>query len=142
MKITYSPWMRLILPMSGRKRKPLIRPLPTMISTEMCLAKMTAVSYTHLQTVTSGTDGKLTFTGLKATFTYTLSEVSVPSPYVATTTTWKVKLEGSPLRAVLYDSTGTVQQTLDATDGTYHIVNSTQEDIVSQSVESLSLIHI
>lgn len=88
------------------------------------------------QTVTSGTDGKLTFTGLKEGFTYTLSEVSVPSPYVATTTTWKVKLEGSPLRAVLYDSTGTVQQTLDATDGTYHIVNSTQEDIVSQSVES------
>ena len=88
------------------------------------------------RTVTSGTDGKLTFTGLKEGFTYTLSEVSVPSPYVATTTTWKVKLEGSPLRAVLYDSTGTVQQTLDATDGTYHIVNSTQEDIVSQSVES------
>lgn len=88
------------------------------------------------RTVTSGTDGKLTFTGLKEGFTYTLSEVSVPSPYVATTTTWKVKLEGSPLRAVLYDSTGTVQQALDATDGTYHIVNSTQEDIVSQSVES------
>ena len=88
------------------------------------------------QTVTSGTDGKLTFTGLKEGFTYTLSEVSVPSPYVATTTTWKVKLEGSPLRAVLYDSTGTVQQTLDTTDSTYHIVNSTQEDIVSQSVES------
>lgn len=88
------------------------------------------------QTVTSGPDGKLTFTGLKDIFTYTLSEVSVPSPYVATTTTWKVKLEGSPLRAVLYDSTGTVAQTLDATDGTYHIVNSTQEDIVSQSVES------
>lgn len=86
--------------------------------------------------VTSGTDGKLTFTGLKEGFTYTLSEVSVPSPYVATTTTWKVKLEGSPLRAVLYDSTGTVAQTLDATDATYHIVNSTQEDIVSQSVES------
>ena len=42
-KITYSPWMRLILPMSGRKRKPLIRPLPTMISTEMCLAKMTVI---------------------------------------------------------------------------------------------------
>ena len=88
------------------------------------------------QTVTSGTDGKLTFIGLKEGFTYTLSEVSVPSPYVATTTTWKVKLEGSPLKAVLYDSTGTVAQTLDATDSTYHIVNSTQEDIVSQSVES------
>lgn len=88
------------------------------------------------QTVTSGPDGKLTFTRLEDIFTYTLSEVSVPSPYVATTTTWKVKLEGRPLRAVLYDSTGTVQQTLDATDGTYHIVNSTQEDIVSQSVES------
>lgn len=88
------------------------------------------------QTVTSGTDGKLTFTGLKEGFTYTLSEVSVPSPYVATTTTWKVKLEGSPLRAVLYDSTGTAAQTLDTTDSTYHIVNSTQEDIVSQSVES------
>lgn len=88
------------------------------------------------RTVTSGTDGKLTFIGLKEGFTYTLSEVSVPSPYVATTTTWKVKLEGSPLKAVLYDSTGTVAQTLDATDSTYHIVNSTQEDIVSQSVES------
>lgn len=88
------------------------------------------------QTVTSGTDGKLTFTELRERTTYTLSEVSVPSPYVKTTTTWKVKLEGSPLRAVLYDSTGTVAQTLDATDATYHIVNSTQEDIVSQSVES------
>ena len=88
------------------------------------------------QTVTSGTDGKLTFTGLQKGSTYTLSEVSVPSPYVRTTTTWKVKLEGSPLRAVLYDSTGTVAQTLDSNDSTYHIVNSTQEDIVSQSVES------
>lgn len=88
------------------------------------------------RTVTSGTDGKLTFTELRERTTYTLSEVSVPSPYVKTTTTWKVKLEGSPLRAVLYDSTGTVAQTLDATDATYHIVNSTQEDIVSQSVES------
>lgn len=88
------------------------------------------------RTVTSGTDGKLTFTGLQQGSIYTLSEVSVPSPYVRTTTTWKVKLEGSPLRAVLYDSTGTVQQTLDTTDSTYHIVNSTQEDIVSQSVES------
>lgn len=91
---------------------------------------------TQTKTVTSGADGKLTFTELREGFTYTLSEVSVPSPYVATTTTWKVKLEGSPLRAVLYDSTGTVQQTLDTTDSTYHIVNSTQEDIVSQSVES------
>ena len=88
------------------------------------------------RTVTSGTDGKLTFTGLQQGSIYTLSEVSVPSPYVATTTTWKVKLEGSPLRAVLYDSTGNAAQTLDTTDGTYHIVNSTQEDIVSQSVES------
>lgn len=88
------------------------------------------------RTVTSGTDGKLTFTGLQQGSIYTLSEVSVPSPYVRTTKTWKVKLEGSPLRAVLYDSTGTVQQTLDTTDSTYHIVNSTQEDIVSQSVES------
>ena len=42
-EITYNPWMRRILPMSGRKRKPLIRPLPTMISTEMCLAKMTVI---------------------------------------------------------------------------------------------------
>ena len=90
----------------------------------------------NTRTVTSGTDGKLTFTGLQQGSIYTLSEVSVPSPYVRTTTTWKVKLEGSPLRAVLYDSTGTVQQTLDTTDSTYHIVNSTQEDIVSQSVES------
>lgn len=88
------------------------------------------------QTVTSGTDGKLTFTGLQKGSTYTLNEISVPSPYVRTTTTWKVKLEGSPLRAVLYDSTGTVAQTLDSNDSTYHIVNSTQEDIVSQSVES------
>lgn len=93
-------------------------------------------SQNDTRTVTSGTDGKLTFTGLQQGSIYTLSEVSVPSPYVRTTTTWKVKLEGSPLRAVLYDSTGTVAQTLDATDGTYHIVNSTQEDIVSQSVES------
>ena len=94
------------------------------------------------RTVTSGTDGKLTFTGLQQGSIYTLSEVSVPSPYVRTTTTWKVKLEGSPLRAVLYDSTGTVQQTLDTTDSTYHIVNSTQEDIVSQSVESDKIVSV
>ena len=87
------------------------------------------------QTVTSGTDGKLIFTGLKEGSIYTLREVSVPSPYVATTTEWKIKLEGSPLKAVLYDSTGNTAQTLD-NDGTYHIVNSTQDDIVSKSVES------
>ena len=86
-------------------------------------------------TVTSGTDGKLTFTGLKQGYIYTLSEVSVPSPYVRTTTPWKVKLEGNPLKAVLYDSTGATAQALDG-DGTYHIVNDSQEDIVSRSVES------
>ena len=86
-------------------------------------------------TITSDANGKLNFTGLREGNTYTLTEKSVPSPYVAATTSWQVKMEGSPLKAVLYDSTGTTAQTLD-TDGTYHIVNNSQDEIVSGSVES------
>ena len=52
----------------------------------------------------------------------------------------KVNTSGKVIPGAVFkvtnDSTGTVAQTLDATDSTYHIVNSTQEDIVSQSVES------
>ena len=88
---------------------------------------------THI--ITSSEDGKITFDKLKEGNTYTLTEDSVPSPYVPETTQWKVKLEGNPLKAVLYDSTGTTAQTL-AGDGTYHIQNRTQEQIVSGNVES------
>ncbi len=86
-------------------------------------------------TITSSKDGKITFDKLKEGNTYTLTEDSVPSPYVRETTQWKVKLEGNPLKAVLYDSTGTTAQTL-AGDGTYHIQNRTQEQIVNGNVES------
>ena len=86
-------------------------------------------------TITSSEDGKITFDKLKEGNTYTLTEASVPSPYVPETTQWKVKLEGNPLKAVLYDSTGTTAQTLN-NDGTYHIQNRTQEEIVSGNVES------
>ena len=87
------------------------------------------------QTIPSSKDGKITFDKLKEGNTYTLTEDSVPSPYVRETTQWKVKLEGNPLKAVLYDSTGTTAQTL-AGDGTYHIQNRTQEQIVNGNVES------
>ena len=86
-------------------------------------------------TITSSEDGRITFDKLKEGNTYTLTEDSVPSPYVPETTQWKVKLEGNPLKAVLYDSAGTTAQTL-AGDGTYHIQNRTQEQIVSGNVES------
>ena len=86
-------------------------------------------------TITSSEDGRITFDKLKEGNTYTLTEDSVPSPYVPETTQWKVKLEGNPLTAVLYDSTGTTAQTLN-NDGTYHIQNRTQEQIVSDNVES------
>lgn len=86
-------------------------------------------------TITSSKDGKITFDKLKEGNTYTLTEDSVPSPYVPETTQWKVKLEGNPLKAVLYDSTGTTAQTLND-DDTYHIQNRTQEEIVSGNVES------
>lgn len=90
---------------------------------------------TDTHTITSSKDGKITFDKLKEGNTYTLTEVSVPSPYVPETTQWKVKIEGNPLTAVLYDSTGTTAQTLN-NDGTYHIQNRTQEEIVSGNVES------
>lgn len=90
---------------------------------------------TDTLTITSSEDGRITFDKLKEGNTYTLTEDSVPSPYVPETTQWKVKLEGNPLTAVLYDSTGTTAQTLN-NDGTYHIQNRTQEQIVSDNVES------
>ena len=90
---------------------------------------------TDKYTLTSSEDGKITFDKLKEGNTYTLTEVSVPSPYVPETTQWKVKLEGNPLKAVLYDSTETTAQTLN-NDGTYHIQNRTQEEIVNGNVES------
>lgn len=86
---------------------------------------------------TSNLAGDITFTELREG-NYTLSEESVPDPYVRETSTWKVKvtkLEGTALTAVLYDTTGTTAQTLN-NDGTYHIQNRTQEEIVSGNVES------
>ena len=89
------------------------------------------------KTATSDTAGNITFTELREG-TYTLSEESVPEPYVKETSTWKVKVtksEGTALTAVLYDSTGeTAKEKSD--DGTYHIVNSTQEEVVLGSAES------
>ena len=82
--------------------------------------------------------GNITFTELREG-TYTLSEESVPEPYVRETSTWKVKVtksEGTALTAVLYDSTGETAKEKNAADDTYHIVNSTQEEVVSGSAES------
>ena len=90
------------------------------------------------KTATSDTAGNITFTELREG-TYTLSEESVPEPYVKETSTWKVKVtksEGTALTAVLYDSTGETAKEKNATDDTYHIVNSTQEEVVSGSAES------
>ena len=90
-----------------------------------------------VKTARSDTDGKITFEELREG-TYTLSEESVPEPYVRETSTWKVKVtksEGTALTAVLYDTTGeTAKEKSD--DGTYHIVNSTQEEVVLGSAES------
>ena len=85
---------------------------------------------------TSGENGRVTFSNLREGTEYTLNEVSAPKEYVAETTTWKVKVESDTsgtLKAVLYK--GDEPLTLND-DGTYHIVNYTQEELVSQSVES------
>ena len=90
------------------------------------------------KTATSDTAGNITFTELREG-TYTLSEESVPEPYVKETSTWKVKVmksEGTALTAVLYDTTGETAKEKNAADNTYHIVNSTQEEVVSGSAES------
>ena len=90
-----------------------------------------------MKTAASNTDGNITFEELREG-TYTLSEESVPKPYVKETSTWKVKVtksKGTALTAVLYDTTGeTAKEKSD--DGTYHIVNNTQEEVVSGSAES------
>ena len=85
---------------------------------------------------TSDANGLVTFSNLREGSEYTLTEVSAPKEYVAETTTWKVKVESDTsgtLKAVLYK--GDEPLTLND-DGTYHIVNYTQEELVSQSVES------
>lgn len=90
-----------------------------------------------MKTATSNTDGNITFEELREG-TYTLSEESVPKPYVRETSTWKVKVtksKGTALTAVLYDTTGETAKEKNA-DGTYHIVNSTQEEVVLGSAES------
>lgn len=90
-----------------------------------------------MKTATSNTDGNITFEELREG-TYTLSEKSVPKPYVRETSTWKVKVtksKGTALTAVLYDTTGETAKEKNA-DGTYHIVNSTQEEVVLGSAES------
>ena len=86
---------------------------------------------------TSDSAGNITFTELREG-NYTLSEESVPDPYVRETSTWKVKVTksgGTALTAVLYDTTGETAKEKNP-DGTYHIVNSTQEEVVSGSAES------
>lgn len=91
-----------------------------------------------VKTATSNAAGDITFTELREGI-YTLSEKSVPEPYVKETSTWKVKVmksEGTALTAVLYDTTGETAKEKNATDDTYHIVNSTQEEVVSGSAES------
>lgn len=90
-----------------------------------------------MKTATSNTDGNITFEELREG-TYTLSEESVPKPYVRETSTWKVKVtksKGTALTAVLYDTTWETAKEKNA-DGTYHIVNSTQEEVVLGSAES------
>ena len=92
---------------------------------------------TDVKTARSDTDGNITFEELREG-TYTLSEESVPKPYVRETSTWKVKVtksQGTALTAVLYDTTGETAKEKNA-DGTYHIVNSTQEEVVLGSAES------
>ena len=90
-----------------------------------------------IKIATSNAAGDITFTELREG-NYTLSEESVPDPYVRETSTWKVKVtksEGTALTAVLYDTTGETAKEKNA-DGTYHIQNRTQEQIVSGNVES------
>ena len=84
---------------------------------------------------TSDKDGRVTFSNLREGTEYTLTEEKAPDKYVTETTTWTVKVvqDSGTLKAVLYK--GDDPLTLND-DGTYHIVNYTQEELVSQSVES------
>lgn len=84
---------------------------------------------------TSDKDGRVTFSNLREGTEYTLTEEKAPDKYVTETTTWTVRVvqDSGTLKAVLYK--GDDPLTLND-DGTYHIVNYTQEELVSQSVES------
>lgn len=96
-----------------------------------------------MKTATSNTDGNITFEELREG-TYTLSEESVPKPYVRETSTWKVKVtkpEGTALTAVLYDTTGETAKEKN-TDGTYHIVNLTQGEHTQQLMEYNKTAHV
>ena len=98
---------------------------------------------TEVKTATSDTDGNITFEELREG-TYTLSEESVPEPYVKETSTWKVKVtksEGTTLTAVLYDTTGETAKEKN-TDGTYHIVNLTQGEHTQQLMEYNKTAHV
>lgn len=98
---------------------------------------------TDVKTARSDTDGKITFEELREG-TYTLSEESVPEPYVRETSTWKVKVtksEGTALTAVLYDTTGETAKEKNA-DGTYHIVNLTQGEHTQQLMEYNKTAHV
>lgn len=98
---------------------------------------------TEVKTATSDTDGNITFEELREG-TYTLSEESVPKPYVRETSTWKVKVkksEGTALTAVLYDTTGETAKEKNA-DGTYHIVNLTKEEHTQQSMDYNKTAHV
>lgn len=86
--------------------------------------------------VKSDENGFVTFNNLKEDVDYTLTEESVPGDYIAETTIWTVKLErdsSKTLKAVLYNNDTKLETD---TDGTYHIVNYKQEELVNQSVES------
>ena len=84
---------------------------------------------------TSNDTGLVTFPNLREGSEYTLTEVSAPDKYVTETTTWTVRVvkDSGTLKAVLYK--GDDPLTLND-DGTYHIINYTQKELVEQSVES------
>ena len=85
---------------------------------------------------TSDDSGKVTFANLKEGTEYTLTEEKAPDNYVTEITTWTVKIEkdaSGTLKAVLYKGAQPLEVN---TDGTYHIINYTQKELIEQSVES------
>lgn len=82
-----------------------------------------------VQNAKASEDGLVTFEDLKEG-TYTLRELSVPAPYVVSSTTWKVKVvsEGEKVTAKLYDESGN-----EITNNT--IVNYTEKEEIEKELE-------
>lgn len=91
----------------------------------------------EVHNVSSDSNGLVAFDQLRPGANYTLTETAAPNGYIATTTTWKVRVSNDSENPVakLYDESGATEETaLQHTDGHYYIVNKTAEEILKSAL--------